>query len=92
MLRNLCRISSKVSDTTIRTQLVHTCILSKINFCSSLYYTINKKQQYQLDKLINSGEDLSLKFLGEKDLKVLLHTFKNYTFYQLDIELSLKLM
>ena len=60
MLRNLWRISSKVSDITIRTQLVHTCILSKINFCSSLYYTINKKEQYKLDKLINSGSKIYL--------------------------------
>ena len=50
MLRNLWQISSKVTDVDLRTQLIHSCILSKLNFCSSLYVSLPKKELNKLDR------------------------------------------
>ena len=54
-LRNLWKISSKVIDIEIRTQLVHSCILSKLNFCNGLYISLQKKEIFKLDKLLKAG-------------------------------------
>ena len=45
MLKNLWKISSKVSDTNIRIQLLHSCILSKIGFCNA-YIIVYLKTNY----------------------------------------------
>merc|ERR1712183_417205 len=55
MLRNLWKISKKVTDKTLRTQLVHSSILSRINYCNSLYTFLPKTQTKKLQKLINSS-------------------------------------
>lgn len=55
MLKNLWKISSKVTDRKLRTQLVHSCILSKINFCSALYNSLPKRELDKLDKLLKAG-------------------------------------
>ena len=55
MLRNLWKISKKVTDKNLRTQLVHSGILSKINYCNSLYALLPHVQTKKLQKLINAA-------------------------------------
>ena len=55
MLKNLWKISKKVNDIGLKTQLVHSSILSRINYCSSLYTFLPKKQTKKLQKLINAA-------------------------------------
>ena len=64
-IRNLWKITSKLNDIKVKTQLVHTCILSKINFCSSLYKFTTKKNQYKLSKLINAGVRFIYRIIGK---------------------------
>ena len=64
MLRNLWRISSKVSDISIRTQLINTCILSKLNFCNAIYHSLPQKEIYKLDKLLKAGARYIFKIYG----------------------------
>ena len=64
MLKNLWRISSKVTDIKLRTQLVYSCILSRLNFCSSIYHSLPKKELKKLDKLIKSGARFIYKICG----------------------------
>ena len=54
-LRNLWKISSKILDINLRTQLIHTFILSKLNFCNALYFSLPKKELAKLDKLLKAG-------------------------------------
>ena len=54
ILRNLWKLSNKLNDVELKKQLVHTCILSKLNFCSSLYCNLPKKELRKLDKLLKS--------------------------------------
>ena len=54
-LKNLWKISAKVNDIKLKTQIIHSCLLSKLNFCSILYYCIPKKQTKTLDKLLNAA-------------------------------------
>ena len=44
ILKNLWKISNKLNSLELKKQLIHSCILSKLNFCSSLYYNLPKKQ------------------------------------------------
>ena len=69
MLRNLWRISDKVSDIDIRKQLVHTCILSRLNFCNMIYYFLPKYQLYKLDKLLKAGVRFIYKITGKERRK-----------------------
>ena len=55
MLRNLWKISKKVTDRSLRTQLIHSGILSKVDYCNSLYTSLPKTQTKKLQKLINSA-------------------------------------
>ena len=43
MLKNIWKISSKLNNIELKKQLIHSCILSKLNFCSSLYFKLPKK-------------------------------------------------
>ena len=64
MLKNLWRISSKVIDIKLRTQLIHTCILSKLNFCSSIYNLLPKKELRKLDKLLKASARFIFRICG----------------------------
>ena len=55
MLSNLWRISSNLTSISIKTQLVHSCILSHIDYCNALYYGVTKSEIYKLQRLMNSA-------------------------------------
>ena len=55
MLRSLWKISKKLTNRNIRIQLVHSGILSRIDYCNSLYTFLPKIQTKKLQKLINSS-------------------------------------
>ena len=53
-LRNLRRIGSKLSK-DLKTQLVHSCILSQIDYCNAVYGSLNESQIQLLQKLQNAA-------------------------------------
>ena len=72
MLRNLWKISKRVTNIDLRTQLVHSGILSRINYCNSLYALLPKSQTKKLQKLINSSARFIYNIKGR-------HTFEHIT-------------
>ena len=54
-LRNLWRISSKVTDVKLKIQIVNALILSQIDYCNSLYICLPKKQINKLQRLMNAA-------------------------------------
>ena len=55
MLRQLWRISHKLKDTTLKIQLVHSCILSRMDYGNSLYLNLPLKQLKKLQRLLNAS-------------------------------------
>ena len=55
MLRNLWQISSKLTDVNLRIQIVQACILSRLDYCNSLYINLPKTQINRLQRLMNSA-------------------------------------
>ena len=55
MLKNLWKISKKVTDINVRTQLIHSGILSRTDYCNALYTFLPNTQLKKLQKLINSA-------------------------------------
>ena len=53
MLRNLWRISPRLNSIELKKQLVHSCILSRIDYCNSVYCDLPEKQIKRLQKLMN---------------------------------------
>ena len=66
MLKNLWQISRKVVDKDLRTQLVHSGILSKVNYCNTLYNSLPNKEIRKLQKLINSSTRFIFNIKGEQ--------------------------
>ena len=59
LLRNLRRISGKLSNISLKTQIIQSCILSHVDYCNSLYTNLPDIQIKKLQRLINS----SLRFI-----------------------------
>ena len=55
LLRNLWRISSKLSDTSLKIQIVQSCILTHIDYCNSLYVSLPGCQIKKLQRLMNAS-------------------------------------
>lgn len=55
MLSSLWKISKKLTDRNLRIQLVHSAILSKVDYCNSLYTFLPKISTKKLQKVINSS-------------------------------------
>lgn len=65
-IRNLWKISRKLSSVALRKQLVHAAVLSKIDFCNSLYTFLPKIQTQKLQKVINASARFILCITGKK--------------------------
>ena len=59
-------MSSKVSSICIRTQLIDSCILSRLNFCNALYFNLPNKELYKLQKLLNAGARFIFNIYGKR--------------------------
>ena len=59
LLKNLWRISSKLSNVQLKIQIVKACILPHIDYCNSLYVKLPNKQLKKLQRLMNA----SLRFI-----------------------------
>ena len=66
-LRNLWHMSSKVTSINLRTKLVNTNIISKLNYCNAVYVGLPKKQLRKLDKLLKSSARFIFKICGRKN-------------------------
>ena len=55
MLKNLWRISSKIQNTALKIQLVHSCILCHIDYCNSLFVGLSQKEIKRLQRLMNAS-------------------------------------
>ena len=66
MISNLWKISKKVVDKDLRTQLVHSGVLSKVNYCNSLYNSLPATQTRKLQKLINSATRFIFNIRGKQ--------------------------
>ena len=54
LLRNLWKISSKLTDVSLKIQIVQSTILSHIDYCNSLYIHLPQKQICKLQRLMNA--------------------------------------
>ena len=68
-LRNLWHMSSKVTSISLRTKLVNTNIMSKLNYCNAVYVGLPKKQLQRLDKLLKSSARFIFRICGRKNLQ-----------------------
>ena len=68
-LRNLWHMSSKVTNIRLRTKLVNTNIISKLNYCNAVYVGLPKKQLHKLDKLLKSSARFIFKICGRKNFQ-----------------------
>ena len=64
-LRNLWAIGGMLSK-ELKTQLVHSFILSHIDYCNICLYGINKSEIYQLQKLLNSAVRFIFNLTGDR--------------------------
>ena len=59
----------KVVDRKLRTQLVHSGILSHVNYCNSLYASLPHTQTNKLQKLINASVRFIFNITGKQRLE-----------------------
>ena len=53
LLRNLWRISAKLRNVELKTQIIKSCLLPHIDYCNSLYACLPQKQIKKLQRLMN---------------------------------------
>ena len=91
MLRNLWKISKKVIDKALRTQLVHASVLSRINYCNALYTFLPKTQTRKLQKLINSSARFIFNITGRKRFEHITPYLKQLHFLPIDYRIEFKI-
>ena len=90
MLRNLWKISRKVTDKKLRTQLVHSSILSRINYCNSLYAFIPKSFTHKLQKLVNASARFIFNITGKDRLNHITPYLKELHFLPIQHRIKFK--
>ena len=55
LLRNLRRISGKLTNTSLKIQIIQACILSHVDYCNSLYLNLPDVQIKKLQRLVNTA-------------------------------------
>ena len=91
MLRNLWKISKKVTDKTLRTQLIHSSILSRINYCNSLYTSLPKFQTKKIQKLINASTRFIFNITGTNRFQHITPFLKQVHFLPIEFRIEFKI-
>ena len=55
MIRQLWRLSSKVKSISLKTQLVHSCVIPKLDYCNALYLNLPSTDISKLQRLMNAA-------------------------------------
>ena len=91
MLRNLWKIPSKVTNIDVRKQLIHSCIISRINFCNGLYVSLPKKEIYKLDKLLKASARFIFNITGIHRRQPMTPYLQKLHFLPMDLRLKFKI-
>lgn len=91
MLRNLWKISRKVTDRDIRTQLIHSSILSRVDYCNSLYTFLPGTETKKLQKLINASVRFIFNISGFKRIHHITPYLKELHFLPIEYRSKFKI-
>ena len=91
MLRRLWKISDKVTNISLRTQLVHSGILSKIDYCNSLYASLPNIQIKKLQKLINSSARFIFNIKGKARFQHITPKLQQLHFLPMEYRIKFKI-
>ena len=90
-LRNLGRIASKLTK-PLKIQLVHSLILSHIDYCNALFYNLPEYLLHKLTKVLYSAVRFIFGLRGSALRKHMLPYLKSVHFYQFSFVLNSKLL
>ena len=91
MLRSLWKISRKVTDRDIRTQLIHSSILSRVDYCNSLYTFLPGTETKKLQKLINASVRFIFNISGFKRIHHITPYLKELHFLPIEYRSKFKI-
>ncbi len=91
MLRKLWKISKKLTDRSLRVQLVHSGILSRVNYCNSLYASLPNSQIKKLQRLINSSARFIFNIKGKDRLNHITPHLQQLHFLPMQFRIKFKL-
>ena len=70
MLKNLWRISDKISSIELRIQIIHSCITSHIDYCNSLFVNLPQCDINKLLMLMNASVRFIYSLRRSKDISI----------------------
>ena len=70
MLKNLWRISDKISSIELRIQIIHSCIISHIDYCNSLFVNLPQCDINKLQMLMNASVRFIYSLRRSKDISI----------------------
>ena len=91
MLKSLWKISKRLTDRNIRIQLVHSGILSKVDYCNSLYTFLPKTQTKHLQKLINSSVRFIFHITGKDRMEHITPRLQELHFLPIEYRVKFKI-
>ena len=91
MLKSLWKISKRLTDRNIRIQLVHSGILSKVDYCNSLYVFLPKTQTKHLQKLINSSVRFIFHITGKDRMEHITPRLQELHFLPIEYRVKFKI-